>query len=127
MTPLINAPLAIQIHVAAAALALATTAIVALLRKGSQTHVVIGRIWVAAMVVVGVGSFWITGADGRFSWIHGLSVLSLASIASGMVARRRGQIMRHKWSMIGASLGLVGAGAATLLPGRIMHAVAFGG
>lgn len=40
---------------------------------------------------------------------------------------RRHNVSQHRWAMLGLFIGaLVIAGVFTLLPGRIMHAVAFG-
>jgi uncharacterized membrane protein len=41
---------------------------------------------------------------------------------------RRHSVERHRWTMIGIFAGaLVIAGVFTFVPGRIMHAVTFGG
>ena len=45
-----------------------------------------------------------------------------------VLAARRHNVLRHRRAMLGIFLGaLVVAGLFTLLPGRIMHAVVFGG
>ncbi len=84
------------------------------------------------MAAVAVSSFWSTGiaGEGRFSWIHGLSVLTLVTLVLVLAVRsaRRGQIRRHQISMIAIYIGaLTITGLFTLLPGRIMHQVVFGG
>jgi len=82
------------------------------------------------MAAVAVSSFWSTGiaGEGRFSWIHGLSVFTLVTLVLAVRAARRGQIRRHQLGMIAIYIGaLLVTGLFTLLPGRIMHQVVFGG
>ncbi|MXZ81039.1 MAG: DUF2306 domain-containing protein, partial [Gammaproteobacteria bacterium] len=90
----------------------------------------IGGIWVALMAGVAISGFWIHEIRlfGPFSPIHLLSVLTLSILIFSMVCVRIGRIDGHRRSMILLYLmGLVLTGAFTLLPGRIMHAVFFGG
>ncbi len=117
----------VQIHVAAAVTALALGVLVLVLRKGTPLHAAIGRWWVAMMLLTAVGSFWIMRLwPGHFSPIHLLSVLTIGSLALGLWYRRRGNIQGHARTMLLTFAGLVGAGAFTLLPGRLMSAVLFG-
>jgi uncharacterized membrane protein len=81
------------------------------------------------MVSVAVSSFWIHGfrSFGPFSLIHVLSLLTLVALAFGVRAARVGNMASHRWSMRSLFFGaLVIAGAFTLLPGRVMHAVVMG-
>lgn len=126
LAPLLNATTAVQIHVIAAAAALLSGAAVVFLTKGTGTHLALGRIAAAGLVVAALSSYWIRHWGG-FSPIHLLSILTLVSVALGVFYRRRGDVANHKRWMMGAYLGLVGAGLFTLLPGRIMHLVVFGG
>lgn len=125
LAPLAAAPVIIQIHVGAAVLALVGGTIVALMRKGTTRHRLIGYVFVAGMLATAVSSIWIT-RSGHFSWIHLLTALTLISLPYAIVMRRRGDITAHKMAMTGLLAGLVIAGAFTLLPTRIMHAVVFG-
>lgn len=111
--------LIIPVHLAAALLALVVGAIVLLRTKGDGPHRLLGRLWVALMLVVSLTSFGITGA-GRFSWIHGLTVVSLLTLAGAIWSIRRGNRRGHQRFMLGAYLGLVGAFAGALAPGRIL-------
>jgi len=78
------------------------------------------------MVGVAVSSFWITSRS-HWSWIHGLSAWVLAILPLAWIAARRGRIRTLRRAMLSIFIGgLVVAGAFTLLPGRIMHAVVFG-
>jgi uncharacterized membrane protein len=93
--------------------------------KGTLPHRTLGYIWVGLMLVVAASSFAIQGMRqlGPFSAIHLLSVVPLAVLAA-----RRKHTSTHSKAMIGLFAGaLVIAGAFTLVPGRIMYRVVFGG
>ena len=94
------------------------------LPKGSVTPRMLGRIWVALMLVTAVSSFGIR-RDG-FSLIHALSVITIISIAAGLVYARAGKIRQHKAGMIGAFIGSISAGIGALTPGRLLHAILLG-
>jgi len=105
------------VHLAAALLGLVLGAVMLLRAKGDAPHRLLGRLWVAIMVVVALTSFGIT-KNGHLSWIHGLSVITLISLVGGVWSIRRGNRRGHLAFMAGAYLGLVGAFAGTLAPGR---------
>jgi uncharacterized membrane protein len=88
----------------------------------------LGYIWVGLLVAVSVSSFWIREImDGGFSPIHLLSVFTLAMLAYAIWQIRRGKVRAHRYAMIGIFLGgLIGAGAGTLAPGRLISAILFG-
>lgn len=123
--PLLAAPAVVQLHVAAALVALLAGSTVLLLRKGTAGHRRLGWVFVAAMAATAASSAFITG-HGRYSAIHLLSLLTAASLPYAVVARRRGDIAGHRSAMIGLFAGLAIAGAFTLLPGRVMHLTVFG-
>jgi uncharacterized membrane protein len=110
----------IAIHLSAAIAALLLGGVVLFVRKGTPLHKGLGRFWGATMVLVAVSSFWIT-RDGRFSWIHLLSVWTLISLACAVYFIRRGNVRAHKGFMVGTFLGLAGAGLGALAPGRALH------
>jgi uncharacterized membrane protein len=115
-------------HMAGAVAALGLGAAVLLLRKGTRAHRRIGWAWIAAMLVVAITSFWITGLRPEaFSPIHLLSVLTLVTLPYAIWARRTGRIARHRAAMITLYISLVTAGAFTLLPNRLIGRAAFGG
>lgn len=128
LAPLINAPLAIQIHAAAALSLIPLTALQFWRPKRGPSHRAIGWIWVVLMAVTAVSSFWIHSLRliGPFSPIHILSVITLVNLVLGIRARRAGRIMAHRGHMIGIAAGWAGAGLFTLLPGRIMFQTVFG-
>ena len=126
LAPLLAAPLAIQLHAAAALSALALGTWQLLGPKGTGAHRVLGWAWVGLMAVVALSSFAIAG-KGRFSWIHILSGVTLVMLPLAVRHARRGRIPAHRIAMLSLFLGaLVITGAFTLLPGRIMGRVVFG-
>lgn len=130
LTPLLTASPVIQVHAYAAIAAFLIGIVMLLRRKGTVTHKAVGRIWVALMVIVAGSSFfiWELRQVGPFSWIHLLSVGTLVALFLAVRDIRRGRVEAHRSAMIMIFFGaLVVAGAFTFMPGRIMHAVAFGG
>lgn len=102
----------IALHVTLAVFALTVGAAVLMRRKGTPSHKMLGRIWVAAMVAVAVSSLWIfeirRGAGP--SWIHLLSVWTLISLALAVWLIRRGNVRAHRGFMVGTFAGLAIAG-----------------
>ena len=109
----------IATHLSAALAALIIGAAVLLREKGTHAHKLLGRAWVATMLVVAVSSFWIR-RDG-FSWIHLLSIWTLFSLACAVWFIRRGNVPAHRGFMVGTFLGLAGAGIGALAPGRLLY------
>lgn len=114
----------ILIHLVAALAALGLGAAVFLRRKGTPVHRALGRVWVGLMLVTAISTYWIR-ASGGFSWIHGLSLLSLAALAWAVRLALTGNIRRHQRVMKALYFGaLMVAGAFTLLPQRLLgHAL----
>lgn len=129
LAPLLSASPTIQFHVAATAVAILVTVPQLLLPKGRTMHRVLGYAWCIAMVLVALSSFFIHTKRmlGPFSWIHLLSVLTLVMVPLAVLRARRGEITAHRWTMLSMVVfALLVTGLFTLLPGRIMHAVATG-
>ena len=127
LTPLLEAPVAVQVHTCAALLCLLPTTAVLLAPKGTRLHMAMGSIFAVLIMITAGTSFWIRSLiPGYFSPIHIFSVVTVIGIPMGLLALRRGDTGHHRRAMIGTSIGLVAAGAFTLLPGRIMSAVLFG-
>ena len=127
LAPLLAAPAIVQIHTAAAFLALAFALPQLARRKAGGAHRLLGWGFVLAMAATAVSSIWITGLrHGQFSLIHVLSVVTLLTLPLAVLARRQSDLRRHKRAMLGLVGGLVGAGLFTLLPGRILHHALFG-
>lgn len=115
---------AILIHTVAALAALGLGTLVFLRRKGDAGHRRVGRAWVGLMLATAISSFWIR-SQGSFSWIHGLSVATLVSLALAIAFARNGLIEHHRRTMRGIFAGgLVIAGLFTLVPQRLIgHAL----
>jgi uncharacterized membrane protein len=130
LAPLLDAPLAIQLHAFAAMAAFALGLMQFAGGKGTAWHRGRGFTWVGLMLTVAVSSFWIHEIRlwGPWSPIHLLSILTLVSLPGALYYAHTHQVRRHRDAMLGLFLGaLVIAGIFTLLPGRIMHKVVFGG
>ncbi|MEO0390363.1 MAG: DUF2306 domain-containing protein [Pseudomonadota bacterium] len=117
-------------HAMAAFAALALGAAQFLLPKGTALHRGLGYAWILSMAYVALSSFAIYELRliGPFSPIHGLSVLTLVSLVQAIRAARQGNIAQHQRIMRSLYfLALIVTGLFTLLPGRAMHTVVFGG
>ena len=93
INPLIEASPAIQLHVAAAALAIALSVAILTIRKSTPAHKYVGRTWAAMLAIICISSFWITGMNGtHYSWIHLLSAWTLIGLSLG---HPRGKSRQH--------------------------------
>lgn len=130
LDPLLSEGFAVAAHAVAALAALVIGAIQLAAPKGTVPHRALGWVWVVLMLWIAIGSFWIAELRlwGRWSPIHLLSLLVIAMVPLAVWRARRGRIEAHRRGMIALyTLALVGAGVFTLWPGRVMHAVVFGG
>lgn len=129
LAPLLGAPTLVQFHAFAAMSAFALGLAQFALPKGTIPHRTAGWVWVVLMLGVSASSFFIHGIRlwGPFSPIHLLSIFTLVMLPVAVLRAHRHQATGHSRVMIGIFVGgLVIAGAFTFVPGRIMHAVAFG-
>jgi uncharacterized membrane protein len=129
LAPLLDATPVIQVHAFAAMGAFTLGVIQLSAPKGTLPHRTIGWIWAALMLTIAGSSFFIHQLRlwGPFSPIHLLSIFTLVMLPIAVLRAHRHQVERHRRAMLGLFFGaLVIAGAFTFLPGRIMHAVAFG-
>lgn len=120
----------IQVHAVLALIAVLAGGLQFALPKGTGSHRLLGHVWVGGMALVAISSFGIHELRlfGPFSPIHLLAVLVLVTLWQGVRLARQGDIARHKRTMVRLYLlALVITGAFTLLPGRLMHLVLFGG
>jgi uncharacterized membrane protein len=117
----------IVLHLAFALTALALGSVVLVRRKGTASHKMLGRIWASLMAVVALSSFWIFEIRHGVgpSFVHVLSVWTLISLGCAIYFIRSGNVRAHKGFMIGTFLGLAGAGAGALMPGRALYAFFF--
>jgi uncharacterized membrane protein len=123
-----EAGLAIQLHVAAAVLALLVGTILLSGRKGTAWHKRLGWSWVLAMATVTGSSFFIQALrTGHFSLLHVVSGWVLFALPMAVMAVRRGDVRAHRRTMTGIfSGGLLIAGLFTFAPGRLMYQVFVG-
>ncbi|MBP0438821.1 DUF2306 domain-containing protein [Tianweitania sediminis] len=129
LQPLLDAPLATQLHVACAISAFLLGSVVVFKQKGGAVHRILGRIWVLLMLGVSVTSFFISDLEviGPFSPIHLLSVYTIFGLVMGVRAAKQRRLAVHRGFMVSTYVGaLIIAGAFTLMPGRRMHEVVFG-
>lgn len=116
MTPVIAT------HIASASLGLGLLPGLALVRRGTLLHRVLGWVWSVALVATCVSSFWIHTFDLwlGLSPIHILSVWTLAALLYALWCIRRGRVTEHRRTMLGITSGLLIAFLLTLWPGRII-------
>lgn len=133
LAPLLAAPLAVKVHVATVLPAfLLGTWQLFFSAKGASAHRAIGYLYLGLMTVTSIAALFIHvvmpgGPFWGFSPIHLFIPLTLMGVVGALYYARRGDIARHKRAMIGTYVGaILIAGAFTLVPGRIMHAVLFG-
>lgn len=129
LAPLLNASLPIQLHAFAAMGAFALGLVQFAAPKGTLPHRALGFIWLALMLIVAISSFWIHEIRllGPWSPIHLLSIWVLLMVPLAVFYAHRHNVRGHAKTVIGMFVGgLVIAGLFTFMPGRIMHAIAFG-
>jgi uncharacterized membrane protein len=129
--PLLATTPAVQFHVAATSIALVAGAVQLSRKRRGGLHRTLGWTFVVAMAAAALSSFLIhnsRGLFGLFGPIHLLSILTLVMLPLAVWYARRRNMRRHRIVVLSLFwLGLVIPGALTLVPGRIMHAVVFGG
>jgi uncharacterized membrane protein len=127
--PLWNAGPTIAVHALAAMAAFVLGVVQFCAPKGTPIHRIIGWLWVLLMIAVSVSAFFIHTIRlwGPWSPIHLLAIFTLIMVPIAVLHARRHQVARHRTAVISIFIGaLVIAGALTLWPGRVMHAVVFG-
>ncbi len=122
-------PTAVKIHAASAVFALVLGAVQLVLPKGRALHIILGSLWVIAMIVVAISSLFIKQVfAGYFSPIHLFVPFTAAGLYFGLkplFGKTRGQ---HGKQMRGVYFGaLVLAGLFTFVPGRTMWQLFLGG
>lgn len=128
--PLTAAPLAIQLHVAAAMGALLLGPIAILTKRRDWRHKSVGYVWIGCIVTTALSSFWISGIAivGPFGPIHLLSLFVLWSVFDALAAAIRKDISAHRAGMTSLYIyAVVLTGMFTLLPGRFMNQLVLGG
>jgi len=137
LQPLLDAHWIIQIHAFSAMAAVVLGVIQLAAPKGTLPHKSLGLVWVILMSIIAVSSVFIVRPTepgdpfwARFSYIHIFTVITAIGVIGGVQHLLAGgpNLKKHKDPFIGIFIGgLIVAGALAFLPGRIMHAVVFGG
>jgi uncharacterized membrane protein len=120
----------IQIHAAAATVAVLLGPLPIYRKRRDRLHKVAGYIWVTAMLAVAVTAFFIHSfaVIGPFSPLHGFALLTLWSLWRGIDAARRGDIVVHEATLRSLYwFGLLIAGLANFLPDRRINQMFFDG
>jgi uncharacterized membrane protein len=128
--PLLNAPFAVQFHVATVLPAAVLGAVLLARPKGTPAHRLLGKIWLLLMVATSFSTFFIHDLKvvGDFSPIHLLSVYVIVGSVPAIRAARRRDIRAHRAHVAGMYFGgIVVAGLFTLVPHRVMGAMIFDG
>ncbi len=130
LDPILTSGPIIAIHSVAALTAFVAGPVAVLRRRRDLIHKTAGYVWVVAMLLTaltGLGIFEIR-LIGPFSPIHLLPLLVFWMVWHGVTAIRAGRVVDHGRTMVQLHLWSMGvAGLFTLLPGRRMNMVLFGG
>ena len=126
--PIFSASPVIQIHLAAALLALITGGIMWRRPKGTPSHKLMGRFFIVLMLVTAASAIFIQEINkGHYSWIHIFVPITLYTIVSALWAIKNRNITRHKQAVKALYFyALIIPGVFTLMPGRRLFAVFFG-
>jgi uncharacterized membrane protein len=114
--------IAVVVHLATVIPSIPLGLVIFLSRKGNKQHRLLGRTWMALMVITAAAAFFIRHLNnGGFSYIHLFSVLTLIAIPSAILAAKQGRIAHHRRQLTALFIGaLVVAGFFSFMPGRIM-------
>ena len=126
VTPLINAPLLIQIHASLALIAVILGPIAIHRKSRERIHKIIGYIWVSAMFLVATTALAIPAHGfaivGPFGPIHLFVVLTYWSLWTGMRAIYQRNIIAHRAALRGLYWqGMAFAALFNFLPGRMIN------
>jgi uncharacterized membrane protein len=127
-----SASLVIKIHLVFAVCALLLGLFQLLTKQGTPLHKALGKLWVLMILVICVTSFWIKEMMPNsiflgYSPIHLLSIFVIIQMVRGIYYIKIGDIPKHKKTMASTYFGaLIGAGAFTFFPGRLLYSVFFG-
>ncbi len=97
-------------HASFATIAIVLGGLQLIRRKAGIMHRLTGRIYLGAMALTALSSFFLTGMTGTFSFLHILSVWTLFTLAQTLWHLRTGNILGHALSMIWLYGGLLTAG-----------------
>lgn len=101
--------------------------IVLLLKKGTKTHVFLGRIYMVLMLITAIITLFMPADVGprilnHFGWIHSFSFLTIYTVPTAYLAIKKGNVKAHKRKMILLYFGaIIIAGGFTFVPGRYLY------
>jgi uncharacterized membrane protein len=135
LAPLLNAPVAVQLHFFTVVPAfLLGTWLLLVSRKGSPIHRTVGKVYLALMAVTAVSAVFIRAfgwsidvGPFRFGLLHLFVPLVAHGVWGAFATIRHGDIKGHQRAMRGMYIGgLVIAGLLAFAPGRILNRMLFG-
>lgn len=100
--------------------------------KGTQSHKLLGRIFMLLMLATGLITLSMPAKVGpqflnHFGFIHIFSFFAVFGVPLSYLAARRGFIRAHRFTMISLYVGgILVAGAFAFSPGRMLHKWLFG-
>jgi uncharacterized membrane protein len=134
LAPLLHAPLAVQVHVATVVPAfLIGTWQIFFSSKGAPYHRAMGYLYLGLMTVTAIAALFVHQVMPKsiffgMSPIHLFVPLTLFGVVGALRGAWTHNIAQHRGSMLGVYIGgILIAGTLAFAPGRIMHAVVFGG
>jgi len=121
-----SAPLSTRIHAITILVLVVAGWIMLALPKGDRRHRTLGWIWVGGMVAMGASSMTVPHGDSWVAaYIGGGSALAL--LAYGIYAVKTRRLRNHARTMAMLMIALVLMTLLSLMPGRLLHDVVFGG
>ncbi len=125
---ILDAPLWVQIHLAASLFALVLGTMMWLRPKGTGSHKLIGKFFMLVMFVSAFTAIFIRDInDGQFSFIHIFVPVTFLGIYNALKGIRRKNLKRHISATKGLYFGaLLIPGLLSFMPGRRMFALFFG-
>ncbi|TMW61321.1 hypothetical protein Poli38472_012512 [Pythium oligandrum] len=99
------------VHMASTFAVVGVGSAVMMMRKGTRQHRILGRVWSGAMVTACLSSYGIRNRNqGGFSWLHGLSTLTLGSVGAGIYYIKNKKVAKHMKCMRMSFFGALGTG-----------------
>ena len=129
LDPVTSAPPVIQVHLAAALLVLGFGIVMWRRPKGTLSHKIVGRLFMGLMLVTALTAIFIREVNrGQFSWVHIFVPLTLVGIVQALWAIKNRNIKKHVGHVRNLFFfALLIPGVFSLMPGRRLFAVFFGG
>lgn len=120
--------IAIKIHMIAAIVALGLGITMYTRRKGTPSHKIIGKLFLAVMLITAFTALFIRNInDGSFSWIHIFVPVTFFAAWETVHYIRKGNLKGHKRAVTGLFFGaLLIPGFLSFIPGRVMWTMFFG-